>query len=104
MCLTDSVNVVCCDITGAFLYMPNTRWFLSLPNTPDTAMEMSPIPMQATASTGGNTSPLLSHIYTMHCVGDAVHASEVPIQSSIVLVLDTLSRPYILGLVRSLTE
>jgi hypothetical protein len=86
------------DGRGKAKLMPNTRRFLSSPNSPDTAVEMSPIPMRATASTGGSKPRLHCHRstqYIVHRVGDAIHASEVRIHSSIVsivLVLDTLSR------------
>jgi hypothetical protein len=52
--------------------------------SPDTAVEISsPIPMRAAASTGGSKPRLYCHRstqYIMHCVGDAIHASEVRIQ------------------------
>jgi hypothetical protein len=66
--------------------------------------------MRATASTGGSKPRLNCHRstqYIVYCVGDAIHASRYEYNSSIVsivLVLDTLSRPCNLGLVRSLTE
>jgi hypothetical protein len=51
--------------------------------SPDTTVETSPIPMRATASTGGSKPLLYCHRstqYIVHCVGDAIHASEVRIQ------------------------
>jgi hypothetical protein len=48
--------------------------------SPDTAVEMSPIPMWATASTGGSKPCLFCHRstqYIVHCVGDAILASVV---------------------------
>jgi hypothetical protein len=42
--------------------------------TPDTGVEMSPIPMRAAASTRGNKPRLYCHRstqYIVHCVGDA---------------------------------
>jgi hypothetical protein len=81
-------------------YMPNTRRFRSSPSSPDTAVEMSPIPMRGTASTGGSKPRLYCHRstqYILHCVGDAIHARRYEYNSSIVLVLDTLSRPVTWG-------
>jgi hypothetical protein len=62
--------------------------------SPDTAEEMSPIPTRATASTGGSKPRLYCHRSTQYIVH--YNSYIVPI----VLVLDTLSRPCILELVR----
>jgi hypothetical protein len=79
--------------------------------SPDTAVETSPIPMQATASTGASKPRLYyQKISTIHCalcrrrhIMPARYEYNSYI-ASIVLVFDTLSRPCNLGLVRSLTE
>jgi hypothetical protein len=51
--------------------------------SPDTAVESRPVLLLAAASTGGSKPRLYCHRstqYIVHCVGDAIHASEVPIQ------------------------
>jgi hypothetical protein len=65
-------------------------------------VEMGPIHMRATASSGGSKPRLASIVTDLHNM--PARYEYISSIVSIVLVLDTLSKPCILGLVRSLTE
>jgi hypothetical protein len=94
---------------SAFHSAPLTRLLLALYR--DGSRVQSPIPMRATASTGGSKPRLYCHRSTQYIVHlcrrcHSCQRSKYEYNSSIVSVLDTMSQPCILGLrvVRSLTE